>query len=320
MSDVAFLVLAHEQPALAARLVRHLAGPGSPCFVHVDAKVPRAPFDAALSGMADATLLDARVPVYWAGFGMVAATLRLLEAARRAGPFARYCLLSGADAPLRPRTAILDRLLGSEREWMRVRLRLLGDTPRREDRRIRERHWMDVRLLNPRMRGGGAGERVGRRLLRTGAAAVNRLLPARRYPRGFVPYKGSQWWCLTDACAAHVLDVVHGRPDFVRFHRTVFAPDEIFFHSIVKASPFARRLSHDLDAGDAEPHVAALHWVRWDGMMARPLDVAAWTAACASSALFARKLDLAVSRDVLARLDAEAAVAGGNAGRSGAAP
>jgi hypothetical protein len=115
-----------------------------------------------------------------------------------------------------------------------------------------------------------------------------------------------------------VLDVARRRPDFVRFHRTVFAPDEIFFHSIVKASPFASRLSHDVDAGDDEPNVAALHWVRWDGMAARTLDAEAWSAARASSALFARKLHPEASRDVLARLDADLAAPDGAPARSGA--
>lgn len=318
MSDVAFLVLAHEQPPLAARLVRHLAGSASPCFVHVDAKVPRAPFDAVLSGVPHARLLDDRVPVFWAGFGMVEATLRLLRAARAAGPFARYCLVSGTDAALRPRAAIVERLAGSDQEWMRVRCRLLAAATRREDRRVRERHWMDVRLLNPRERPRGVAGRVARRALRAAVRSTNRLLPARRYPHGFVPYKGSQWWSLTDGCVAHVLEVVRRRPDFVRFHRRVFAPDEIFFHSIVKASPFARQISHDVDAPDDEPDVAALHWVRWEGMAARPLDLAGLAAAEASSALFARKLDLAASRDVLARLDDAAGAPAGSPARSGA--
>lgn len=302
MSDVAFLVLAHEQPPLLARLARHLAGPGSPCIVHVDATAPRAPFDEAVAGVRHVVLLDDRVPVYWAGFGMVAATLRLLETARARGPFTRYCLLGGTDLALRSREAIVRRLLDSDREWMRVRFPLLDERPRREDRRIRERHWMDVALLNPRVRTTRAPARLARRLLRAGVGLTNRLLPPRNYPQGFTPYKGSQWWCLTDACAAAVLDIARRRPDFVHFHRRVFAPDEIFFPSIVKASPFADRISHDVDA-PAEPSVAALHWIRWAGMQARALTVPDWEAARASSALFARKLDLAASAALLARLD-----------------
>jgi len=315
VSRVAFLILAHEQPSLLARLLRHLAGPESPCFVHVDAKVARAPFDEAITGLSHVDVLSDRATVRWAGFGMVDATLRLLTTARAAGPFDRYCLLSGSDLALRSRAATLEHLLATDREWMRIRCRLLGAVPRREDRRIQQRHWMDVRLLNSRERPTGVADRAARAILRRAVTTMNRLLPPRDYVSGLVPYKGSQWWCLTDGCAAHVLSFVASRPDVVAFHRTVFAPDEIFFHSIVKASPFAAHLSHDVDA-DAEPHVAALHWVRWDGMTARTLDVADWEAARTTSALFARKLDAAKSRALLGRLDAAALEGAGRSAHS----
>jgi len=53
------------------------------------------------------------------------------------------------------------------------------------------------------------------------------------------PMVGAQWWCLTAACARHILEFLDANPWYARFFRFSSIPDETFFHTILGASPFA---------------------------------------------------------------------------------
>src|SRR6185437_13165875 len=66
-------------------------------------------------------------------------------------------------------------------------------------------------------------------------------------------------WALTADCALYCLEFSRRRPDILRFFRNVFAPDEIFFHSAVHNSIFAR---------DAEPPEAFAEEVTESGSLA----------------------------------------------------
>lgn len=281
---VAFLILAHHQPRHVARLAAALAHPDAQVFLHVDAKSDLGPFREALAGV-DVTVVERRLPVFWGGFSIVAATLLLLDEAVRAGDFARFCLLSDADFPLKPPGEIVRRLLASDREFLRVAESLASGGGRAA---VERRHFNDTALLNPRRMAGGGMRRRARRLARSAVGIANAVLPRRVFPAGLVPYKGSQWWSLTGACVAYVRDFVRRNPEYVRFHRHVHCPDEIFFHSLVKASPFAERISHDLGR-PIDDGVRGVHYVVWKSGAPTVLRERDFPALAMSSALFARK-------------------------------
>jgi hypothetical protein len=285
---VAFLVLAHDQPAHLARLIEALAGGATRFFVHVDAKVDVAPFRTLIGARPDVELVARRVAVHWGGFSIVRATLELLAAS--AGRFTRHCLLSGADYPIKPRADVLAALEDEHVEWMSVGRMLGPDDPQRAY--VEHWHWNDWPLLNPRGRPPGRLARRARRVLRPLAERLGSGLPPRRFPGGLVPYKGSQWWALSDACVQWMREYLRAHPEYERFHRHVHCPDEIFFHSLVQASPFASRLG-------GRP----LHCIEWQDARPRVLGDDDFAALTASPALFARKFAEGRSRGVLARLD-----------------
>lgn len=281
---LACLVLAHDQPRHAGRLVRRLAeGPRTHVFLHVDAKAEAAPFAEAVAGLARVTLLDARQRVEWGGFSVVEATLALLRAARRQGGFETYALLSGSDYVLTDAARREATLLGLDGPL--IALEHTFDRPEHAESRgfWRRYHFHDTPLYPALVRAGY-------------------LLPRRRYPRGFVPTKGSQWWALPEACAACIEQTLAERPDFLRFHRRTHAPDEFFFHSLVAASPFAAR-ARSLGTGPPETFGAhALDW-RQGGRSPRTLTLADAPALLASGALFCRKVREGPSDALLDALD-----------------
>src|SRR5262245_23051827 len=102
---VAYLVMAHAAPEQVARLVGRLSTPEDTVIVHVDRKADIEPFLKAFEALPIPPLLTPRrVPVHWAGWGIVQATLIGMRAALevyKSKPWTHLVLLSGADYPIR---------------------------------------------------------------------------------------------------------------------------------------------------------------------------------------------------------------------------
>lgn len=294
--------MAHHQPQHLLRLIRALASPNAFFFIHVDVKSPIAPFEA-IAREPRTAIIGNRVEVNWGGYSQVRATRYLLAAALRSAPkFIRYTLLSGADFSVKPRTYIERVLMESDREFLQVHCKLSG-SPRNEHFDSIERFYLnDNTWCNKRLH---SRYRLTQRFAARAFDVGRRILPRRRYIPGFAPYKGSQWWSLTDACIRHVLAFLDANPEYERFHQTVHAPDEIFFHSIIKASPFAAKISHDFEAG-ALGNDCGLHYIDWnarDESLPKVLDISDLPALLRSNALFARKFDPYRSAELLNELE-----------------
>ena len=292
----AYLILAHRQPALLANLVRALTCDWATFFIHVDLKSDIIPFRRLLDPLDGIRFLAAerRVKVSWGGFSQVRATLNLLETALAYdGSFSRFCLLSGADFPIKPLAVIRERL-ASDQEFMRVDRCLSGAGVEREGRTraVSRYHFLDwplPRWLKLRLLSG--------------------KLPRRPYP-GLALYHGAQWWALTGGCVRHIIEYVATHPGYADFHRHTLAPDEIFFHSLVKDSPFSARLSHDFERASSPREFAATndhgcHYIDWNApqqALPKVLTLEDLPALQRSPALFARKFDESRSQELLQAL------------------
>jgi hypothetical protein len=92
-------------------LSEYFAGADTSLFVHVDAKVDDTPYRSLVAKWPHVALLADRLPIYWGGFNTVRAIIRAFEAAIRAGPFARYLVITEDTIPLVSRAAYLDLML-----------------------------------------------------------------------------------------------------------------------------------------------------------------------------------------------------------------
>jgi len=300
---VAYLILAHQNPPQVARLIRTLSSEWAYFFLHIDRKTGLAPFTAVLPAGNHVHYLDGndRVSVYWGGFSQVRATLNLLQTARNAGiGFHRYCLLSGADFPIKSNAALREAQ-GSEQEFMGVEQQLLAPQTAFHSEYVKRYYFYDHYLLNPRT--------APVKRLSTLVDTVARQIPRRQY--GTIPlYHGSQWWSLTRPCVEYIFEFLRQHPDYLRFHRYSLVPDEIFFHSIVKSSPFAAYLTHDFERASSPEtclpsHDHGSHYIDWqaDGASPKVLDLSDWDALLQSRALFARKFEEPRSAALLTELE-----------------
>jgi Core-2/I-Branching enzyme len=294
-TSISYLVLAHEDPSHLRALLTRLGATSVRFYVHVDAKTDILAFRRAAMGAPNVHFCEPRVAVTWAAFSVVEATLMLIESALNHGDgCSRLVLLSGTDYPLAANVEIsnfFDR--HPRRQFIRRFPILQSDDAQRW--KVLGRHF---RELAPR--------HSWSRLPLFALERTLRLLP-RRLPRGWPPMCGSQWWALTPDCARYCLEFSRARPDVLRFFRTVFAPDEIFFHTVVHNSPFGG------DAGPAEPfsdlvtksgslaHYANLHYL--PGTIIATSDDAHAALRSRPDKLFARKFSSRLSSDAIRVID-----------------
>ena len=123
-------------------------------------------------------------------------------------------------------------------------------------------------------------------------------------------YHGSQWWALTERSIKYIFNFLQQNPDYIDFYKYTNSSDEIFFHSIIKSSPFSENITHDFeqplylsDSASANEH--GCHYISWSKGDRSPkiLDVNDIGSLMNSKALFARKFDEQVSKDLISILE-----------------
>lgn len=250
---IAYLLLAHGNPAHLQRLISRLRSTGTAFFIHVDKKADQAAF--AHLGADDVTLVPTPVAVHWGDFSQVEAILLLMKTALAAGPFTRFVLLSGVDYPLWPTASINT---------------FFADQP-------------DAEYINlvpmPCAAAGKPLARLSTYTLRPTLSPLHRLalrllLKARILRRerdyqpalgSLKPYGGSTWWALTRTACEYLVDYVDRNPALVRFFKGTQYADETFLHTILGNSPLManvrRNLTYtDWSAGGASPaNMSARH-------------------------------------------------------------
>ncbi|MBD8655447.1 hypothetical protein IFT68_07395 [Oxalobacteraceae sp. CFBP 13730] len=250
---IAYLLLAHGNPAHLQRLIARLRSDGTAFFIHVDAKADGRAF--AHLGAADVTLVPAPVAVHWGDFSQVEAILLLMKTALAAGSFTRFVLLSGVDYPLWPTTSI-NAFFAAQPDAEYINL-----------------------VAMPCAAAGKPLARLTSYTLRPTLSPLHRLLlrvllKARIIPRQrdlqpalgtLKPYGGSTWWALTRGACTYLVDYVARNPGLVRFFKGTQYADETFLHTILGNSPFManvrRNLTYtDWSAGGASPaNMSASH-------------------------------------------------------------
>ncbi|MEM7268595.1 MAG: beta-1,6-N-acetylglucosaminyltransferase [Pseudomonadota bacterium] len=213
----AYLVLAHENMAETAGLIRLLSTNGRAVAVHVDARADIAPLDGVEA------IRVKRRRCAWGMFSLVEATLDGLgDLIAADAAFTHVTLVSGAHMPLRP----LDDLDG-----------YLSDKPGRdiiESVELAEKRWVMDGLSEERFHLHHPFNWRTQRTLFDWNVEVQRALKIkRRPPDGLTLALGSQWWCLSRETIAAIL-ADSQLPWLKRFFRRVWIPDESFFQSLVR--------------------------------------------------------------------------------------
>jgi len=279
--------LAHKNEQQVQRLIDTLDDGNSTYFLHVDLKVSDTEFKKLFSKNSQVHFVR-RVKTEWGGFGLVNATLNAMLDIRKTGDFDKIILLSGQDYPIKSNEEIdqyfknskfnifMDHFpLPNHRKWG------MGGGMYRVNKYFFGLSWIEKYL----------------------AKAINFLavfIPIinRKLAKGVQPFSGSQWWVMDMRALNYVLDYVADHPEYVKFHRHTFAPDELFFQIIL------------LNCKDESlrDHIANdnLRYMQWKtSEIAHPeiLNINDLDNIGESDALFARKFDTGIDEEVINSID-----------------
>lgn len=238
--DIAYLILAHDQPSHLRALVKRLSTPDSRFYVHIDRKSRFEDFQ----GMGDLSIrwVQDRVRVFWGDYSQVEAILRLMGLALSDPDFtpARLVLLSGADYPVRC-NAELHAFFQAHADQEFIDLVPIPSAERNKPLAL-------LTTYHPSDTASPLINRIKRVAQRLG------LLPQRRdhIPAlgGMQPYGGATWWALSPEAAAHVVAFLQSHHEYTEFFRHAVCPDESCFHTVLGNSPYAAAIRPCLTYSD----------------------------------------------------------------------
>lgn len=297
---VACIVLAHHRPRQLARLLSVLRHAQIQVYLHVNRRARFAPFREALVDLrVPAPTILRRRATRWGRAELIDATLEGIQ--RGVADRCHYFLLiSGQDFPLRSSDEIVTFAETAQSRSCMAHWPLPTDRWRFGGRDRTDFYTYNVfgrvETCIPR------GEDVS--FLNWRGRTLNEVLrlrtafePRRCFPPYLQPFGGWTWWNLSRPAADHVLSFVDEHPDYRRYHEHTFAPDEIFFQSVLLGTDFAR---HQEVVDDS------LRFTIWPENATHPriLTLDDMPEMVASHCLFARKFDSVVDDAVLAELAA----------------
>jgi hypothetical protein len=233
---IAYIVLAHKNIHQIRWLLEAIQSENVSIYLHIDRlsgrKIHQEAIDA-LENIQNLTYLR-RYATSWGGFGLVKATLEGLRQIMLSGLPEYVILLSGQDYPVKPKEeleAFLQNNYGmSYMEYYNF------PHPNWEDHGGFDRinRWFFTFPFKE--------NRLAKEIRAKTIQALNVLMPRRKFPEGYKPYGGSQWWCLYQDCFAYINEFCKQNKKFVRFFKTVRIPDEIFFQTMLMNSDLANKI------------------------------------------------------------------------------
>jgi|SRR5579862_274687 len=279
---VAYLIMGHRDPDQILRLMHTLRDSAAFFVIHIDKRAADEVF-TPLKEYATThpeIFLTRRIRCYWGGFGIAHAMIECVQtAAQSARPFDYAILLSAQDYPIKSAAQIEDFLTknqGSE---------FIESFPLAKPNR-----WTNH---------GGYYQAMNRVRYWTFFIRSRpfHLRIARKFPFGWEPHGGSQWWGLSRECIIYLDDFLRQNPAFVRYFKHVLIPDESLFQSILSNSTFASRIVNN--------DLRYIDWERPNPKYPRTLEPDDFDFLRDSPKLFARKFDPERSEELRARVDAE---------------
>jgi Core-2/I-Branching enzyme len=238
--NIAYLILAHNNPGHLARLTQALATENSAIFIHIDKKADIRPF-LELAGE-NVHFTSKRVPVYWGDYSQIEAILTLIDTAMAGSQRYDYLvLLSGSDYPLRTAAQLEAHFVkyrGSEFINMVAMPSEAASKPLSRLTDYKPRHGLTAILAAQ-----------GRRVL-VKAGIISRTRDYKTCFGALTPYAGSEWWALTHDACAYIQNFVARNRRIMKFFVNTSCPDEMVFQTILGNSPFKDKVRRNLTYTD----------------------------------------------------------------------
>lgn len=228
--NVGIIILAHGALQRGAEVADFLLGQGVPVAMHIDRATPVSADLAARLDRLPGLIQIPRRRSPWGSWALVDAALRGAQMLLQRHPdIGHVALISGSCLPIRPiseLSAYLDAHPG--RDFI-------------QSVKAGAASWVTSGLQEERFTYWFPFDfRRQRRLFDVATRWQRRYAPEglRQVPTGIEPCLGSQWWCLSRATLEAILTDPM-LPDYVRYFRGVWIPDEAFFQTLARKHSWA---------------------------------------------------------------------------------
>lgn len=280
MKKHAYLIMAHNNFPLLAKLLTLLDDERNDIYLHVDKKAKEYNPSAMNSLLRHASLTQIkRENVAWAGYSQIRVELRLLESAVKC-EHSYYHLLSGVDLPLKSQDEIHDFFArndgkefvcidGTSRNGFNAYERI-GIYHFFQDRIGRNQHFIMSRIEK-----GLIETQVKLHIDRTRA-------------NNSTFYKGAQWFSISHSFALYLLSI---RKRIVRTYSYYLGADELFVQTELMQSPFASNIANN-----------CMREIDWKRGTPYTWDISDYEYLMQSKALFARKFDYEKRPEIVDRI------------------
>ncbi|MBR6123907.1 hypothetical protein IKQ19_10000 [Candidatus Saccharibacteria bacterium] len=280
----AFLMMVHDEPELALRIVNRLIAPNHFIFMHIDRKISKEHFNFSLKGL---TILpnDSRVRVSWGGFSQVEAEFQLMKSALTCGIDMDYFhLISGHDYPI-----VSNNLLDDFFEKNNGKSFLYYD--KEDEALLWRKKKYPGRVCRYHLNDINIKPLLLKRIL-------SKMLSIKKRPYIENLFAGWQWWSFNKTVITWLSSHHQDYSAMAKRFRFTACSDELFFQTILH--PFVKQLNIET--------TTSLRYIDWHPK--RPtkslpliLDARDYEEIIQSGMLFCRKVTLSKSIELLNKLD-----------------
>ncbi len=298
--QIAYLIIAHNQPQHLSRMVNALNHNNAHFFIHIDGKSDISEF-LSYSYPVNTHFLKKRFHLYHEGFSIVEAMILLIKEAFKNPAIDYFAFLSGWDYPIKSNAYILDFLKENYPKNFISYYPLIKDADYKGN--VHKYYFIDSIAHLPKVLQGPL------KLIMENAPIYRPFLP------GLIPYRGSAWSCIGRISISYILDALETEEGkrLKNFYKYSFCADEMFFHTLLLNSSHAHlcqgyeELSRQLAQSQTlkNENKTYLHYIDWDKSRENPalLDLSDYEKLMESEALFARKFHEEKSAELLSEID-----------------
>lgn len=282
---VAYLILAHGHFDHLAKLINTLASPNTSFFIHMDGRVDFTYelLHDKLVNSAEIYIIEQPLKINWGGFSMIQAILKLISTALQKANFEYISLISGQDFPIKSNHTInsfLENNYGAEF----IEYYPLPDFSKKLDLNGGQDRYTYYWLI----------DELGFSDAFLFAEVQRREGSKRRFPNDWVPYNGSMWFSITQACAQYICDYLSDNPEILLFFKHTLISDELLLPSLLLNSPFKKAIINN-----------NLRYIDWKAGTSHPkiLTIVDLPVLQKSDRLFARKFDGSINSAIISELE-----------------
>ncbi len=274
-----YLILAHKNPGQVYKLINELVDRDSFVLLHIDRKTGTLFEHFPEREIPNLWICEDSIEVNWAGFSQVKATLKLIDLLfELALPFDYVHLMSGQDFPIKPGSVIREffqRNCGKNFiNYCSIPVKGMKKFRGNLDKIA---YFWEVDRL-----GNDAAYQMFEKQKESGIK--------RKFPAGYRPYSGSQWWSLHVDCITYIHERCKPGDILYDFYENTYVPDEMFFQTVIMNSAFKDTV--------VSTNCRHIHWIHETGHPA-VLTKADYFRLVESPDLFARKFDIETDSSIL---------------------